>query len=63
MFWAPSAAGYLNDTLVGMLILGFAVCSRPTPGVANVAAETGPAIPTGWDLTHQAGCSGCPLLF
>ncbi|MDO6557708.1 NAD-dependent epimerase/dehydratase family protein [Paraglaciecola chathamensis] len=62
VFWAPSAAGYLNDTLVGMLILGFAVCSRPTPGVANVAAETGPAIPTGWDFNPSGWLQRFPVI-
>ena len=47
-FWAPTAAGYLNDTLVGALIIGFAVALPPEPGVSPVAATTGPNSPPGW---------------
>ena len=42
LFWAPTAAGYLNDTLVGMLVIGFAVLVPPEPGVSPLAATTGP---------------------
>ncbi|MGK0503383.1 MAG: nucleoside-diphosphate-sugar epimerase/uncharacterized membrane protein [Alteromonadaceae bacterium] len=62
IFWAPSAAGYLNDTLVGMLIIGFAVCTRPTPGVANVAAETGPNVPPGWDFNPSGWLQRMPVI-
>ncbi|NDV90074.1 NAD-dependent epimerase/dehydratase family protein [Alteromonas sp. 345S023] len=61
-FWTSSAAGYLNDTLVGMLIIGFAVCTRPTPGVSNVAAETGPAIPDGWDFNPSEWVQRIPII-
>lgn len=47
-FWAPTAAGYLNDTLVGALVVGFAMLTPPEPGVSPVAAQTGPAVPAGW---------------
>ena len=32
LFWAPTAASYLNDTLVGSLVIGFSVLTRPAPG-------------------------------
>jgi len=62
IFWAPTAAGYLNDTIVGMLIIGFAVCSRPTPGVACVAAEVGPTVPPGWDFNPSGWLQRMPII-
>ncbi|HUG21282.1 vitamin K epoxide reductase family protein, partial [Piscinibacter sp.] len=50
VFWAPTAAGYLNDTLVGMLVIGFAALVPPEPGVSPAAALTGPMAPPGWSF-------------
>ena len=36
------------DTLVGALIFGFTVCTKPDPGPSAVAARTGPDVPPGW---------------
>jgi nucleoside-diphosphate-sugar epimerase/uncharacterized membrane protein len=54
LFWAPTAAGYLNDTLVGALILGLAVLTPPEPGVSPVAAATGPESPPGWSFNPSS---------
>ncbi|MBT0585162.1 vitamin K epoxide reductase family protein [Alteromonas oceanisediminis] len=62
VFWAPTAAAYLNDTLVGMLVIGFAVCSRPTPGVSCVAAETGPTVPPGWEFNPSGWLQRMPII-
>src|SRR5690606_248111 len=40
----------LNDTLIGTLVIGFAVLTRPSPGVSPVAAITGPTMPPGWSV-------------
>ncbi|WP_131782808.1 NAD-dependent epimerase/dehydratase family protein [Legionella gresilensis] len=50
-FWAPTAAAYLNGTLVGSLIIGFSVLVRPDIGVAPNAAMEGSQIPDGWDFS------------
>ncbi|MCW8091646.1 vitamin K epoxide reductase family protein [Alteromonas sp. ASW11-130] len=62
IFWAPTAAAYMNDTLVGMLVIGFAVCSRPTPGVSQVAAETGPNTPPGWSFNPSGWVQRMPII-
>lgn len=54
VFWAPAATGYLNDTLVGMLVIGFAVLTPPEPGVTPVAAATGPWMPPGWSYNPSS---------
>ena len=48
LFSTENAAAYLSDTLVGALIFGFAVCTKPEPGPSAIAALTGPAVPPGW---------------
>jgi uncharacterized membrane protein len=51
LLWTPSAAAYANDTLVGMLVIIFAVGVPPPPGVNPVARLTGPDIPPGWSYS------------
>ncbi|MDN5881851.1 MAG: NAD-dependent epimerase/dehydratase family protein [Nitrosospira sp.] len=48
IFWTSSAAAYANDTLVGALVILFAVGVRSAPGVSPIARMTGPDIPPGW---------------
>lgn len=47
-FWAPTAAAYMNGTVIGMLVVGFSVLVRPAVGVSPAAEMTGPTIPPGW---------------
>lgn len=61
-FWAESAAAYLNNTLVGMLVIGFAVLIRPAPGVSPVAAMTGPTTPPGWSHTPSGWFQRMPII-
>lgn len=61
-FWAPTAAAYMNGTLVGMLIIGFSVAVRPTPGVASVALMTGPSIPPGWSYSPSGWFQRAPII-
>ncbi|MCL4798740.1 MAG: NAD-dependent epimerase/dehydratase family protein [Burkholderiales bacterium] len=62
VFRAPSAAGYLNDTLVGALILALAVVIPPMPGVGPVASRTGPDIPPGWDYSPSDWLQRLPII-
>ncbi len=62
VFWAPTAAAYMNDTLVGLLVIGFAICSRPTPGVSLIAAETGPNVPPGWSFNPSSWVQRMPII-
>lgn len=47
LFWAPTAAAYLNDTLVGMLIVSLSVL---IPGMPNMMMymKMGSEVPSGW---------------
>ncbi|MDD5320833.1 MAG: NAD-dependent epimerase/dehydratase family protein [Methylococcales bacterium] len=63
VFWTPSAAAYLNDTLVGSLVIGFAVLARPMPGIGLMASMTGPDIPPGWDYSPSSWMQRIPIIF
>lgn len=62
VFWTENPAAFLSDTLVGALIIGFAVCSRPEPGPSPVAALTGPDIPPGWDYNPSTWSQRVPII-
>ena len=61
--WATTnAAAYLSDTLVGALIFGLAVCSKPEPGSSAVAALTGPRVPPGWSYNPSGWAQRLPIV-
>ncbi|MGE0724048.1 MAG: vitamin K epoxide reductase family protein [Alphaproteobacteria bacterium] len=62
LFWAPTAQGYLNDTLVGTLVIAFAVGTRPEPGVSPLAAATGPTVPPGWSYNPSDWVQRLPII-
>jgi uncharacterized membrane protein len=62
VFWVPTAAGYLNGTLVGMLVIGLAVATRPAPGISPVAATTGPMAPPGWNNNPSDWFQRIPII-
>ncbi|HEX6266076.1 MAG TPA: vitamin K epoxide reductase family protein [Burkholderiales bacterium] len=62
VFWVPTAAGYLNDTLVGALVVALAVLVPPEPGVSPVAATTGPQTPPGWAYNPSTWTQRLPII-
>ncbi len=62
LFHTGNAAAYLSDSLVGALIFGFAVCTKPEPGPSALAALTGPEIPPGWSYNPSAWTQRVPIL-
>ncbi|MDP1664724.1 MAG: NAD-dependent epimerase/dehydratase family protein [Methylobacter sp.] len=63
VFWTPSASAYLNDTLAGFLVIGFAILSRPMPGIGLVARMAGPDVPPGWDYCPSSWTQRIPIIF
>jgi uncharacterized membrane protein len=51
VFWAPSAAAYATDTLVGALVIAFALLVPGSPGTRD---QPGPDIPPGWSYNPSA---------
>lgn len=62
VFWAPTAASYLTDTLIGALVIGFSILSRPPPGIAAAADSTGPTAPPGWDFSPSSWFQRAPII-
>lgn len=62
VFWTPSAAAYANDTLVGALVILFAVCIPATPGESIVGQVTGPDIPSGWTYCPSGWNQRIPIV-
>ena len=62
LFATGNSAAYLSDTLVGALIFGFAVCTKPEPGVSAVAALTGPTVPPGWSYNPSEWSQRLPII-
>lgn len=62
LFWTPSAAAYANDTLVGALVIAFAVAIPPAPGVSPIARVSGPDAPPGWDYSPSGWTNRMPII-
>lgn len=62
VFWAPTASAYMNGTLVGALVAGFAVLTRPAPTMSPAAMMTGPDVPEGWDFSPSSWFQRLPVI-
>lgn len=62
VFWTASAPAYLNSTTLGILAIGFAITTRPTPGISPVAATTGAHFPPGWDVNPSSWFQRIPII-
>lgn len=62
IFWAPSPAAYLNDTLLGALVIAFAILIPPTPGINAEAEASRIMVPPGWDYNPSSGLQRVPII-
>ncbi len=62
VFHEPTAAGYAQDTLIGGLVVGLALCLPPYPGISPLAAETGPLTPPGWSFNPSSWLQRMPVI-
>lgn len=62
LFWTVNPAAYLSDTLVGALIFGFAICTRPEVGPSPLAATTGPETPPDWSYNPSSWTQRLPII-
>jgi nucleoside-diphosphate-sugar epimerase len=62
LFWTGNAAAYLSDTLVGALIFGFAVGTKPEAGASALARYTGPVVPPGWSYNPSDWTQRIPII-
>ena len=62
VFWAPTSAVYANDTLVGALVIAFAVLAPGMPMAAGRSMEPGPDVPPGWSYNPSSWPQRAPII-
>ena len=64
VFWAPAGAAYLNDTLVGALVITLSILVPMMPGMAHHMAmmQPGPEIPRGWTYNPSTWHQRAPMI-
>jgi nucleoside-diphosphate-sugar epimerase len=62
VFWTPSPAAYLNDTLVGALVIAFAILIPEMPGMSMEAMMGDPDIPPGWSYCPSTWLQRLPII-
>lgn len=62
VFWTPSAAAYTNDTIVGALVIAFAVLVPMMPGMDHMAMMSEVAVPPGWTYCPSTYLQRLPII-
>lgn len=64
VFWAPEAAAYLNDTLVGALAITLSILVPMMPGMAHhmEMMKPGPEIAPGWSYNPSTWHQRAPMI-
>jgi len=62
VFWSPTAAVYSNDTLVGALVVVFAILAPGMPMAAGMSMEPGPDVPPGWSYNPSSWPQRAPII-
>jgi nucleoside-diphosphate-sugar epimerase/uncharacterized membrane protein len=62
VFWAPTSAGYANDTLLGALVVVFAVLAPGMPMAPGMSMEPGPDVPRGWSYNPSSWPQRAPII-
>ena len=62
LIWAPTPVAYLNDTLVGALLIGFSVLIPMMPGMSMEGMMGGPDVPPGWDYCPSTRVQRAPMV-
>lgn len=60
VFWAPTTAAYLNDTLVGVFIIALTILIPGMPAMITYM-KMGPDVPPGWSYTPSSWAQRFPL--
>ena len=59
VFWAPTAAAFLNDTLAGILVIAFVLLM---PGMPGMRMLPGPDVPPGWSYNPSSWPQRAPII-
>lgn len=63
IFWSPSAAQYLNDTLVGAAVIAFSVLVPMMPGMDMAGMMDPKSIPPGWTYSPSTFAQRLPIAY
>ena len=62
VFWTTSAAAYAVDTLIGALVIVFAVMVPPQPGISREALTSPADVPLGWSYSPSSYVQRVPIV-
>ncbi|MBA3525848.1 MAG: NAD-dependent epimerase/dehydratase family protein [Sphingomonas sp.] len=62
IFWSPSAVQYLNNTIVGSLVIAFAVLVPMMPGMSMAGMMDNRSIPPGWAYSPSTDAQRLPMV-
>jgi nucleoside-diphosphate-sugar epimerase len=62
VFWSPSAAVYNNDTVVGALVIGFAILVPMMPGMSHESMMDASNLPAGWSYSPSTYLQRVPIV-
>lgn len=61
VFWAPDAASYANDTIVGALVISFSILVTMMPGM-DMSVMDGVDVPPGWSYNPSTWLQRAPII-
>ena len=61
-FWTPSAAAFMNDTLVGALAITFSVLIPMMPGMSHEGMMDQSTVPPGWTYSPSSWLQRLPII-
>ncbi len=61
VFWSPTAAGYMNDTIVGALVIAFSILIPMMPGM-DMSVMDGADVPSGWSYNPSSWLQRAPII-
>jgi nucleoside-diphosphate-sugar epimerase/uncharacterized membrane protein len=62
VFWAPTSAVYANDTLVGALVVVFAILAPGMPMASGMSMASGRDVPPGWSYNPSSWPQRAPII-
>lgn len=62
VFWSPTSAVYANDTLIGALVVVFAILAPGMPMPQGMKMEPGPDVPRGWSYNPSSWAQRAPII-
>jgi nucleoside-diphosphate-sugar epimerase len=62
VFWAPTAAVYSNDMLVGALVIAFSVLVPMMPGMSMAGMMDPKVVPPGWTYSPSTAAQRLPIV-